>query len=156
MKKVLKYILCIIGAIDCPVIRKKGKINTQTVKRTKNVALKGYDVTCYFTEGEARRGFREYHYEYDGVVWFFISKKNKALFAKNPKKYIPQYGGYCSFGVAVKQKKFNVDPKVWHIEHEKLYLNYNPQTKNIWITDCKKYIKEADQYWVEAVRSKGR
>lgn len=42
-------------------------------------------------------------------------------FAANPAAYLPQYGGYCAFGVAV-GKKLDANPRFADIVDGKLYL----------------------------------
>ena len=63
-------------------------------------AIRGYDTVAYFTENEAIQGTRKYALKYRGAVWYFSSEENKKLFAANPRKYVPQYGGYCAYSVA--------------------------------------------------------
>ena len=63
--------------------------------------------------------------EYKGGKYLFVSPENSDEFKANPEKYLPQYGGYCAFGVAM-GKKFDIDPGSWRIVDEKLYFNLNP------------------------------
>jgi YHS domain-containing protein len=58
------------------------------------VAIKGYDTVAYHTEGRAVMGKDEFSYEWNGAKWIFASAANRDLFAANPKRYAPQYGGY--------------------------------------------------------------
>ena len=57
-------------------------------------AIKGYDTVAYHTEGRAVKGTSKYSYEWNDARWQFASAKNRDLFAANPEKYAPQYGGY--------------------------------------------------------------
>jgi YHS domain-containing protein len=68
----------------------KGPINTDG----KGLAIKGYDTVAYFTEGKPVKGKGEFSFEWKGTKWLFSNRKNMELFAKNPEKYAPQYGGY--------------------------------------------------------------
>lgn len=63
-------------------------------------ALRGYDVVAYFTEGRAVMGSNNYIFVWKEIKWKFSSSKNLLLFKSNPKKYAPQYGGYCAYAVA--------------------------------------------------------
>jgi hypothetical protein len=59
-----------------------------------SVAIKGYDTVAYHTEGRAFKGKSKYSYEWNDAVWNFSSAKNRDLFAADPDRYAPQYGGF--------------------------------------------------------------
>ncbi len=58
------------------------------------VAIKGYDTVAYHTEGRAVKGQRKYSQKWNDARWYFASAENLDLFAANPERYAPQYGGY--------------------------------------------------------------
>ena len=58
------------------------------------VAIKGYDTVAYHTEGRAVKGQREYAHKWNDAKWYFASAENRDLFAADPERYAPQYGGY--------------------------------------------------------------
>ncbi|WP_190810212.1 YHS domain-containing (seleno)protein [Flagellimonas sp. S3867] len=88
------------------------------------VAVGGYDVVSYFS-GEAKRGFENFSAKHDGVTYYFYTKDNRATFQKSPEKYLPQFGGYCAWGVGAKTAKFPTDPETYDIVDGKLYLFFN-------------------------------
>lgn len=92
------------------------------------VAIKGYDPVAYFTEGKAMRGSEEFAYEWLGTPWHFASAKHRDMFAADPARYAPQFGGYCTLGVAVDgHAAENIDPeRAWRIIDGKLYFVYDP------------------------------
>ena len=90
----------------------------------KGFAAEGYDVTEYFND-KAVEGSKKFVAEYDGVKFKFVNQANADKFKASPEKFIPQYGGYCAYAVAVKGKKVSVDPKTFEIRDGKLYLFYN-------------------------------
>ena len=47
------------------------------------------------------------------------------MFTENPKKYVPQYGGYCAYAVAEKNTKMYIDAEAYEIRDDKLYLFYS-------------------------------
>jgi YHS domain-containing protein len=100
-----------------------GEINTGYFG---NVAIKGYDPVAYFTEHRAVKGSEEISYNWLGTDWNFSSEKHKKLFSERPVKFAPQYGGFCSDGVAYGEITTNIDPHAWRIIEGKLYLNYDP------------------------------
>jgi YHS domain-containing protein len=89
------------------------------------VAIKGYDPVAYFTEGRAMKGSKEFVYEWLGTPWYFANARHRDLFAADPIKYAPQFGGYCVLGVAFVQDTANIDPEAWRIIDGKLYLSSN-------------------------------
>lgn len=58
------------------------------------VAIKGYDPVAYFTEGDAVKGKKKFSYVWNEAKWYFVSAANRDLFASDPERYAPQYGGY--------------------------------------------------------------
>jgi YHS domain-containing protein len=58
------------------------------------VAIKGYDPVAYFTEGAAVKGKSEFSQPWNEAKWYFASETNRDLFAAEPERYAPQYGGY--------------------------------------------------------------
>tara|TARA_R110002049_G_scaffold113889_3_gene264665 strand:- start:349 stop:792 length:444 start_codon:yes stop_codon:yes gene_type:complete len=110
----------------------------------------GYDVVAYFNM-KAIKGSSDYTTTYNGVKYQFISKENLNTFLKNPKAYIPQYGGYCAYAVAESSKKVNIDPETFEIRDGKLYLFYNSWGNNTLKKWNKKNVKglqkKADLNW---------
>ncbi len=111
-----------------------------------NKAIKGYDPVAYFTKGEPTKGVEANKLNYGGADWYFSSKENLELFKSNPEKYMPQYGGYCAFGLAAGYKA-PISPKSWAIVDEKLYLNYNQRVQKDWLGDTTEMIRNADKNW---------
>jgi len=58
------------------------------------VAIKGYDTVAYHTEGRAVKGQRKYSHTWNDAKLYFSSAENRNLFAADPERYTPQYGGY--------------------------------------------------------------
>lgn len=58
------------------------------------VAIKGYDAVAYHTESRAVKGSSEYFHKWNDAKWYFASTENRDLFADDPERYAPQYGGY--------------------------------------------------------------
>ena len=108
--------------------------------------LNGYDPVAYFTDGKPMKGSGYHVAEYQGVTYAFASSGHKDLFDANPEKYVPAYGGYCAYGVAV-GKKFVSDPEAWKIVEGTLYLNLDKNIQSKWAKDIPGYIKKADSNW---------
>lgn len=84
-----------------------------------NIALEGYSPVSYLDLGIAQRGNKAHKSEYKQVLYYFTSAEQKAAFDNDPKKYLPQYGGYCAFGVYA-GAKFRVDPQQIHCRRRKV------------------------------------
>jgi len=110
--------------------------------------VSGYDVVAYFTDGKPMRGSGYHVAEHDGVTYAFTSEEHQKLFVANPTKYLPAYGGYCAYGVAV-GKKFVIDPEAWKIVDGRLYLNLDKKIQSKWEQDIPGYIKKAEINWIK-------
>lgn len=108
----------------------------------------GYDLVSYHTDGKPVRGNGNNVVVVDGVTYLFASEANKNAFEKSPEKYLPAYGGFCAYGVAV-NKKFIGDPQVWKIVDGKLYLNLDSGIQGKWNEDIPGYITKGNQNWVQ-------
>ncbi len=121
--------------------------NTKINKTTfGDLALKGYDPVAYFTEGKAVEGRKEFTHDYANAKWRFTSATNRDRFATDPEKYVPQYGGYCAWGIS-QEKFYDGDPQVWKIVDGKLYVNYNKEIEKTWEKDKPGFIAKADGHW---------
>ena len=110
--------------------------------------ISGYDPVAYFTEGIPVRGNGYNVADFQGVTYAFANEDNKELFEANPEKYVPAYGGWCAYGVAV-GKKFVADPTVWKIVKGRLYLNLDRNIQAKWKEDIPGHIKTANANWKE-------
>ncbi len=111
-----------------------------------NQAVSGYDTVAYFTDGKPVKGKSSITHEYMGAVWQFASEANKAKFVANPKKYAPQYGGYCAWAIS-QGYTASGDPKYWKIVDSKLYLNYDASVQRRWEKNIPGFIADADKNW---------
>lgn len=116
-----------------------------------NIALQGYSPVSYLDLKLAQKGNKNFKSEYKKVVYYFTSAKQKATFDKNPKKYLPQYGGYCAFGCYA-GAKFRVDPNKFIVKEGKYYLflnNVELDAKQLWLAENNHYkLKNtADKNW---------
>ena len=114
------------------------------------VAVGGYDPVAYVTQGMPVKGKPEHHHTWQGVTWKFSSDDHRELFMNNPEKFVPQYGGYCAFGIA-HEKFFDGDPQVWSVIDEKLYLLGNSEIAEKWRKDFPGNIKKANQNWPKLI-----
>jgi YHS domain-containing protein len=112
------------------------------------LALHGYDPVAYFEDGRPVKGSADLTVEHAGATYRFASAANRDDFVENPERFVPQYGGYCAYGMA-QGGKYDVDPEAWKIVNGKLYLNKNRSVQQTWNEDIPGYIAEADRNWAE-------
>jgi len=127
-------------------------VSAQTIDYNikKGYAANGYDVVAYFNN-TAIKGNKRFTALFDGISYAFSTEKNLKLFNKNPEQYMPQYGGYCAYAVAIKRDKVSINPKTFQIKDGKLYLFYNAWGTNtlaLWQQENDTLLaKKADSNW---------
>ena len=132
---------------DNAVLISQSNISDQQIfYQQKGIAIKGTDTVAYFTEGKAVKGDRKYSYQWGNTTWWFKSQQNRDLFAQNPEKYAPQYGGFCAWAVS-QNYTAPIDPDAWKIVNGKLYLNYDKNIQNRWSKDIPGNIAKGNKNW---------
>jgi YHS domain-containing protein len=117
------------------------------------IALDGQDVVAYFTQGKLVMGVSQFKHNWSGTTWMFASAANRDMFAKNPEKYAPQYGGYCA-KAAGEGNLVATQPDAWKIINGKLYLNYDKKVQAQWMTDVSGNIASANNNWPTILNNK--
>ena len=100
-----------------------------------NIALQGYSPVSYLDLGLAQKGVKEHKSEYKKVVYYFTSAAQKKTFDKSPEKYLPQYGGFCAFGIYA-GAKFRPDPNKFIVKDGKYFLylyNIELDAQQLWL-----------------------
>jgi len=120
--------------------------NKVNVPMFSNQAINGYDAVAYFTENKAIVGIEEHVYNWNNTMWYFSTKTNKDLFATNPEKYAPEYGGYCSFAIS-KGFTANSDPNTFEIINNKLFLFSDENIKSDWMSDQENNLNQCNLNW---------
>ena len=115
------------------------------------IALQGYSPVSYLELGLAQRGSKQHKSTYEGISYYFTSAEQKAIFEKDPRKYMPQYGGFCAFGIYA-GAKFRIDPNKFIVDNGKYYLFLNDlevDAKQLWMAenDQTKLKRTADTNW---------
>jgi YHS domain-containing protein len=110
------------------------------------VAVHGYDPVAYFAKGKAIKGDPKNKSSYGGAIYYFESNADKEAFDKEPSKYVPQYGGYCSMAMT-KGKLEDVDPNYFVVHDGKLLLQRNEKAYMMFEKDPAANHKKADEEW---------
>jgi YHS domain-containing protein len=112
------------------VILSNAVIAQQRLNLTGKLALQGYDAVCYIQNNKAVKGNSQFAATYNGATYYFSSVANKNMFLKSSTSYLPQYGGWCAYGIGINNRLIDVDPTAFKIIDKKLYLFYTDFFKN--------------------------
>ncbi len=125
-------------------------VNATPDEQGNALMLKGYDVVSYFVDNKHEMGSAQHRSNYKGIAFQFVSTDHKALFEKEPAKYLPQYGGYCANGI-VYGIPWGGDGDTWKMIDGKLYIFGGAGSRDGFLIDEKAHIALADKYWKEEV-----
>lgn len=121
-------------------------------------AIGGHDPVSYQT-GRPAMGSSGLAADYRGVTYWFVDAKNRAAFAADPEKFVPQYGGWCATAMADGGRKVEIDPASYKVTNGRLFLFYKG-----WLGDAlKEWNKDeagqtvrADAEWKKLAPTSGR
>jgi hypothetical protein len=116
-----------------------------------DLALRGYDPVAYFTDGRPVQGSSAFELAWQGAHWRFASAEHRDIFAAEPTRYAPRYGGYCAWAVA-QGTTASGDPLVWKIVNGRLYVNYNADVQTRWEADIPGNVAKADENWPKVLK----
>ncbi|MCE8514399.1 hypothetical protein KBY24_18655 [Ruegeria pomeroyi] len=112
------------------------------------LAVHGVDLVTLVRDGNPVEGFANYSATIDGASYYFTSEENLKEFQSEPARYLPQHGGFCSYGVAV-GKKFDGDPDKYVLADGKLFLFLNTATRDKFLEDVTGTTATADGNWAK-------
>ena len=134
--------------------------NLPQCSQSKNPVLGGLDIIPYFYNSSyvGERGNDSINTVYNGFDYLFTNIENKNMFDSNPEQYIPQYGGYCAWGVAGEycpDYPWSVDclgpSGDWAhgtILSQKLYFFLYEEAKNKFTANTDENIESGDERWL--------
>lgn len=120
--------------------------STGTTLSGAGVALRGDDAVALATGLEVKAGHAKYTVERDGVAYYFASEETMKQFQADPERYMPQYGGFCAFGVAI-GKKLDAAPRYADIVDGKLYVFLNEVAFGKYKEDKTGTLAKAERNW---------
>ena len=146
----LFLVLLAVGLTAAVAREPETKANAALVEPTVSVrggyAINGYDPVAYFSDYAAIQGEEAFYVDYDGATFLFANAENRDRFLNDPGRYLPQFGGYSTFGVA-KGKMYEADPEVFDIIDGRLYLSRNERVRELWQRNPSGYIDLAETNW---------
>ena len=95
-----------------------------------SLAIEGYDPVAYFEMHKPVKGSETITHTWLGKQWLFANQKHRELFLADPMTYMPNYGGYCSYDPVIAGHDHTIDPTVWRIVDNELYLFFSEQDAN--------------------------
>jgi YHS domain-containing protein len=142
----MKRYLQILSLALCGIVPYSLHVSAGEMFERDGFAIDGYDPVAYFTEQKSVKGSPKFRADFQGSTFQFVSAAHRAVFAADPTKYAPQYGGYCAYGMA-KGYKAKIDPAAFTVVRDKLYLNYSESVRTRWSSNVPGYIAQADRNW---------
>src|SRR6202047_740194 len=131
---------------DSQKVAKSGSTTKVNVD-SQGVILTGYDVIAYFKQGKPVKGNSAFESTYQGAAYLFASSVDKADFDKDPAKYAPRYGAFCSYGVTLGVLADLEDPDAFAVYKGRLYLCGNQGALKEFKTNIDSNIVNADTNW---------
>ena len=142
-------VLMTTGSATAVHAQSRAYLNNHNVPSS-GVALEGYCPVAYFAVNKPVRGKAQFAADHNGITYYFVNAEAKAEFERNPTKYVPAYGGWCAFGMAIGDK-FPVDPTNFKIVNGKLNLflkNKNVDALELWNKgDEAQHVRKAAAHW---------
>ena len=129
---------------------KLSPVNAHAIDGNERVLMKGADVVTYFTKNAYTQGNPAIKSSYENVTFYFSSAENKALFDKEPTKFLPEYGGYCANGI-VYSIPWGGDADSFVMIGGKLYIFGGKGSRDAFMLDVPKNTALANKYWKEEV-----
>lgn len=149
MKKLLVYVTLLTLTV---LIGACTSIKSKPIFADDDGALRGFDPVAYFQVEAAVKGDTAFSYDYGGATFYFSSETNRQSFIAEPQRYLPQYGGYCAYGMS-RNFVVSTDPYAFTLVDGKLYLNYSLKVRKTWLKDVPGNIVKADENWADKLAS---
>src|SRR5689334_1535984 len=116
-------------------------------KDADGVAILGYDTVAYFTDGHPVKGSPDFEYAWQDARWRFASAEHRTVFASNPERYAPQFGGFCTGGMGLGVLAPIIDPEAWVIVDGRLYFHHDKEARDETAADPQASIAAAAEQW---------
>ncbi len=111
-----------------------------------NLVYAGFCPFCYITANKAAKGDPNFAAEYKRVTYWFVSDDVRQMFAADPEKYLPVYGGWCATGASMG----HVDPTNFKVVNGKIMWflkNAKVDELEIWNKHESENLQKANANW---------
>ena len=133
-----------LSALENPEVA--ASISPVAVDAESGVAIDGYDPVGYFTRKEATLGSEEFTATHEGAIYHFASAENRDLFLKDPERFAPAYGGYCTHSLAHGNLTPG-NPNHWTIHGDRLFLTRNAASTKEFRAESARIAETAQSNW---------
>lgn len=116
------------------------------VSGASGIGLDGFDPVSFFDGPSPQNGSPLIRAEHAGATYLFASEQSKERFLSDPDRFVPQYGGFCAYGVSI-NILLPVDITTAQVRNGKLYLNVNAAILEKFNADFDGSVSRADQNW---------
>lgn len=110
------------------------------------LGVHGVDPVVLSTANAVAEGDAAHTVVHDGVAYYFASAITVERFQADPDRYLPQYGGFCAYAVAL-GRKLDGDPQFADIVDGKLYLFVNAAVFEKYLADRDNILRTAEEKW---------
>lgn len=138
------FLVAVLAFSQYSTVADASSINMDSAR----IAAGGYDVVSYRSGQEPLPGVPEFMVTHEGARYLFASQANMAAFSSRPAHFLPEFGGFCAYGVRMGQK-LPTDPAEFTIHDDRLFLFLDHATKVMWHEDIKANVKVAESIWPE-------
>jgi len=111
-----------------------------------SLGVHGVDTVALSTLNAVAQGDAKHAVVHDGVAYYFASNITAERFKADPDRYLPQYGGFCAYAIAL-GKKLDGDPRYADIVDGKLYLFVNAAVLERYLADKENTLRKAAEQW---------
>ena len=119
---------------------------TVQTSRGESLMLLGFDPVAYFTDGKPVRGTHTLAATHEGRTYYFASPEHRAAFGASPARFEPQYGAFCSNGIAY-NVKLGSDPTQFEVRDGRLFIFGDVLGHALWALDPEGNIHHSDALW---------
>ena len=110
------------------------------------LAIRGVDPVALATLNAVAPGEAVRTVVHAGVAYYFASALTAEAFEAAPERYLPRYGGFCAFAVAL-GKKLDGDPRYADIVDGRLYLFVDAGIFARYLENPREILAKAEAAW---------
>ncbi len=146
IKTAILFAVCMLVAGNPAFAADEYNVSTGITAAGVPLGLHGVDAVALATLGAVAEGDATYTVVEDGNAYYFASQESADRFSANPDQYLPQFGGFCAFAVAV-GRKFDGDPMFADIVDGKLYVFVNGAVFQRYLENKEETLANAHETW---------
>ena len=136
-------------------------------KRAQRPVLGGVDLvaTRALPNDETAFGRPEFRRSFGHFLFYFLNERNAVKFEKHPVRFLPAYGGFCSYGIAYEPQwisAVNLGPDTelsktqlikWIGPDERLFLFGGANVRDTFVANATASISSGDARWSNILES---